>query len=364
MIALAPAALSPAGCQKPVPVITITGQPKVPAAPPVEGSVSATLTVTANATGNAAPSYQWYCTAASDNSGGTPIEGATSATYPLPADLAVGTYRYFVEVAAAGAATVRSETATVTVAVSAILQTMSMYGMQKSIGLAGNGEATIDWGDGSEPQTVTLPELPTPASSANPSHLIIVEHTYPPHNELREATIAVTGAHITGFHITGVDKIEPRTRLYGMTELKYLYIVSDGARTPDFREFPALEYLRYTSDVITSLDVSDCLALGVLNCPDNLALASIDMSECPGIEFPGCYRNALTSIDVSGMERLRTVWCDGNRMGADAPDALFTALPVWPASTRAEVIYGDNPGAAAADKSIGEAKGRNMRDTQ
>jgi hypothetical protein len=104
-----------------VPVITITKQPAA-ATVVAQGNITDTLKVTAGATAGAALSYQWY----EKNDGldddsipyeteSVAIDGATSASFAIPADLDTGTYVYYCVVSAAGAASVRSDDAVVTV---------------------------------------------------------------------------------------------------------------------------------------------------------------------------------------------------------------------------------------------------------
>ncbi|MDR2882223.1 MAG: hypothetical protein LBU98_00360, partial [Alistipes sp.] len=101
--------------EPPAPVITIGTQPAAPAAL-TEGAITGTLTVAATATGGAALTYQWYSNTSAANTGGTAIDGATAASYALPATLTAGTYHYFCEVGATGAKAVRTNAVTVTVA--------------------------------------------------------------------------------------------------------------------------------------------------------------------------------------------------------------------------------------------------------
>ena len=101
---------------KPTPVITITTQPTASTNVTV-GSISGSLSVTASVTEKAMLAYQWYSNTTNSNTSGTEIGGATTASYDIPTNLAAGTYYYFCEVRATGAASVRSSVATVTVAV-------------------------------------------------------------------------------------------------------------------------------------------------------------------------------------------------------------------------------------------------------
>ncbi|MCL2690198.1 MAG: hypothetical protein FWE57_10190, partial [Chitinispirillia bacterium] len=68
------------------------------------GSVSGSLFVSADVTGGASLSYQWFSNTANSNEGGTWIEDATSAIFTIPADLEEGTHYFFCEVSATGGA--------------------------------------------------------------------------------------------------------------------------------------------------------------------------------------------------------------------------------------------------------------------
>ena len=59
--------------------------------------------------------YQWYRNTRNSTVGGTPIEGATGAVFPLPADLRGGTYYYYCVLSAEGAVSVTSNVSTVAV---------------------------------------------------------------------------------------------------------------------------------------------------------------------------------------------------------------------------------------------------------
>ena len=95
------------------PVISITAQPISTTV--TRGSISGGLSVSASVTEGAALTYQWYRSSTNSNTGGTEINGATSASFTIPSDLSVGTYYYYCVVSAVGAASVSSNAATITV---------------------------------------------------------------------------------------------------------------------------------------------------------------------------------------------------------------------------------------------------------
>jgi len=96
-------------------VITIITQPDA-TTNVTAGSISGSLSVTAGVTPTMTLSYQWYSNTSAVNTGGIAISAATSSSFTIPTTLEAGTYYYFCEVSAAGAAAVRSTVATVNVA--------------------------------------------------------------------------------------------------------------------------------------------------------------------------------------------------------------------------------------------------------
>jgi uncharacterized protein (TIGR02145 family) len=95
------------------PVISIAAHPSN--ANVAMGSITERLTVQASVTEGATLTYQWYSNTTASNANGTAIGGATTANYDIPTSRALGKYYYFCEVRATGAASVRSNVATVTV---------------------------------------------------------------------------------------------------------------------------------------------------------------------------------------------------------------------------------------------------------
>ncbi len=97
---------------KSAPVISIITQPKTTSTVP-QGDTTHTLEIKANVTLDAALQYQWYSNTTAQNTGGTKIDGATSATFAIPGTLTPGTYYYYCVVSAAGAQSVTSTVAAV-----------------------------------------------------------------------------------------------------------------------------------------------------------------------------------------------------------------------------------------------------------
>jgi len=103
----------PVGVTIVVPEITIEEQPAT-ATNVVFGDIRGSLNVTANVTGGAELSYQWFSTT-NINVGGTEIIGATEASFTIPTGLEKGRHYFFVEVSATDAVPEVSNVATVIV---------------------------------------------------------------------------------------------------------------------------------------------------------------------------------------------------------------------------------------------------------
>ena len=76
---------------------------------------------------------------------------------------------------------------------------------------------------------------------------------------------------------------------------------------------PALTILDCAGNNLTSLDVSKNTALTELFCKDN-NLTSLDVSKCPALTELGCWSNKLTSLDVSGCTALTELDCSYNNL--------------------------------------------------
>lgn len=114
-----------------------------PSGTTVDEGESASLSVTATGTGTL--SYQWYSNATNSNSGGTLIEGATSATYDAPTNTAGETYYYLVVTNTDDTAT-GNQTATETS--NAVLVTVNEAAPEAPTNLsaaAGHGRVVMSW---------------------------------------------------------------------------------------------------------------------------------------------------------------------------------------------------------------------------
>ncbi len=163
---------------------------------------------------------------------------------------------------------------------------------------AGDGEAVIDWGDGSELQTVKLKGLNDEGMTYTDN---AVGHRF-------IAGVGEKNIRISG-NITGVGT--------GMT---------GTATAIDASHMPTLEYLDCRLENISSLNLSGCSKLKILHGYGN-NLSSIDVSQCTAMTRLFISGNHLTSLDISHNPDLEMIACDKNDLSRDALLVIFKALP-------------------------------------
>lgn len=96
------------------PIITIATQPTA-LTEVNEGSISGSLSVVANSNTSNPVMYQWYENISDSSTGGTVINGETSAAYDIPTGLLADTYYYYCVLNSSGAESATSSVATVVV---------------------------------------------------------------------------------------------------------------------------------------------------------------------------------------------------------------------------------------------------------
>ena len=96
------------------PTITITTQP-ASLTEVTAGSITGSLSVVASSNTSNPVTYQWYENTMDSSTGGTVINGETSASFDIPTDLVADTYYYYCVLGLSGADPVNTEVATVIV---------------------------------------------------------------------------------------------------------------------------------------------------------------------------------------------------------------------------------------------------------
>jgi len=97
-----------------IPAITITTQPDS-LTEVTAGSINGSLSVVASSNTSNPVTYQWYENTIDSSTGGTVINGETSASFDIPTDLVADTYYYYCVLGLSGAEPVTTEVATVIV---------------------------------------------------------------------------------------------------------------------------------------------------------------------------------------------------------------------------------------------------------
>ena len=114
-----------------------------------------------------------------------------------------------------------------------------------------------------------------------------------------------------GYDTAPINGSVPTANISGVTELNVNnYIISDLTGIEDFT---ALTKLICWANELTSLDVSNNLALNYLDC-DNNQLTSLDVSNNTALTYLYCFSNELTSLDVSSNISLAILQCQYNQL--------------------------------------------------
>lgn len=229
--------------------------------------------------------------------------------------------------------------------------------------LSGSGKATVDWGDGSEKEVVTL----------NKDRCVEVEHTFP---GISTRTIAVHGGNITeldcrGNYLTNLD-VSKNTELTSLdcsdnqlshldvsnnAALKVLWCNGNHLTDLDLGKNTLLTELYCYNNSLMKLDLSKNIALVRLNCSQN-QLTNLDLQMNIKLNRMDCYENRLTMLDFSKNTELNYAVCSDNRFTAEGLNATFATFFSGAAGT---IFIGGNPGEKECDRSIAEGRGWKVR---
>jgi len=96
--------------------------------------------------------------------------------------------------------------------------------------------------------------------------------------------------------------------------IKYLNIENSNiSNSTGIAAFTNLEFLNFSYNQITSLDVTLCSNLKRLFCQDN-QLTGLDVALCSSLELLLCQNNQLISLDVTQNSNLKTLNCSNNQL--------------------------------------------------
>ena len=164
--------------------------------------------------------------------------------------------------------------------------------------IRGKGEATIDWGDNSPVDTITL-------SPQNTYHL---------YDQLTEYTVTITADGIIEFNCIMRGNTVKKLELNAPT-LQELRCKFNELTTLDASKCTALEVLECGYNQLKNLDVIKNTALKELACEYN-QLTSLDVSKNTALKELVCEYNQLTSLDVSKSKALTALYCNNNQITA------------------------------------------------
>ncbi len=180
-------------------------------------------------------------------------------------------------------------------------------GLSDGIRIAGFGTATIDWGDGSELQTITLAVMPAQRSEMwGPEYSVY--HAYPDLRESYKATITgnVTSLVCSNSRLTSLS--------INMPVLTLLDCTWNGLTELDMSKCTALKQLECADNYLTSLNVSQCPALTVLSCSDNF-ISTLNISNCTALTYLYCHNNhSINALDVSKCSEIKRLGCSNNKI--------------------------------------------------
>ncbi|HZH72288.1 MAG TPA: metallophosphoesterase [Mariniphaga sp.] len=236
-------------------------------------------------------------------------------------------------------------------------------GSYVSFRLSGSGKATINWGDGSEEEVVTLNEnISTEVKRSFPGSTI--------------RAIAVHGEDITSLDCSG-NKLT-YLDVSKNTELIYLDCSDNQLNHLDVTHNIALKELWCNSNYLTNLnlnknvgmvelychnnsfvtiDISNNTNLERLNCSQNV-LTKLDLSMNTKLNRMDCYENRLTALDLSKNTIMNYAVCTDNQIAEGDLNALFKTLYIGAGGT---VFVGGNPGEKECDRNIAESRGWKVR---
>ena len=174
--------------------------------------------------------------------------------------------------------------------------------------LYGIGTVTIDWGDGSPKEIVTL------------DGLYDFNHNY---SSEKLHTITITGDNIMMLHSTNIQLITldasnnpelislacwdnqlTNLNLNGLTKLEYLHCANNELTSLDVSRLINLDYLVFSNNKLKSLDVSQLTKLKRFSCGGN-QFSSLDVSKLTNLEDLDIRENKFTSLNVSGLTKLK-----------------------------------------------------------
>jgi len=231
--------------------------------------------------------------------------------------------------------------------------TMTIYGLFADVYMKGTGTATIDWGDGWK-STYTLYPDEEYVYNGGSKGLTYFSHSYD--NEAFR-TIRIFGKNITSceFRNQITTLILSENASLGNLSCSSIMSLTINKNT----RLKSLFCGGTLNNRLASLDVSQCAGLEWLRCLGG-RLTGLDVSQNINLEWLDCRDNQLTSLTVSNNAALKYLDCRINNLSAAALNSLFEALTTS-TTGQSEIMIDYNPGTHFCNRSIATNKGWRIR---
>lgn len=105
------------------------------------------------------------------------------------------------------------------------------------------------------------------------------------------------------------------TNLTGLSNLQIFWAHGNPFSTIDVSSLSSLTFFDISyCDNLTTLDVSNLTNLTDLSCSSNDVMTTINLNGCTALEDLNCQYGALTSLDLSGLTNLSTMFAENNNI--------------------------------------------------
>ncbi|MBT8272647.1 MAG: T9SS type A sorting domain-containing protein [Bacteroidia bacterium] len=134
---------------------------------------------------------------------------------------------------------------------------------------------------------------------------------------LNELTLFDGTAFINLEYLDFSNNVLTTVDVSGLSNLEIFWAFGNPFTSIDVSSLSALELLNIDfCDNLTSLDVSNLTSLIDLSCSSNDTMTSLNVSGCTALEDLNCQYGALTSLDLSGLSSLSTMFAESNAISS------------------------------------------------
>ena len=248
-----------------------------------------------------------------------------------------------------------------------------------TIGLAGEGSVTIDWGNGEMETHMLSSNLTYHARifTGEGTHAITITGDITEmrcqYNQLTELDVSGNPALIElscGNNLLTTLDVSKNTALTYLScrdnqltslnvkglSLITLFCQNNRLKNLDLDDSILLWQLNCSNNELQTLDLNKCRYINILICSHN-RLTSLNMNECKMLTSIDCSYNRLASLNVSDKTELHTINLAYNRLHTTAIDSLFGTLHGNTLTESKKIDVSDNQGSLSCNTSIANNKG-------